>query len=860
MTRTLPIGDLSTCDREPIHIPGSIQARGVVLACRQDGWIITHATANADAVFNEPAKGLIGRDASALLGPALTRALHVSNVGGPSDCVIPNRLFGVKIGGRKGAYNIASHSHDGRRIIEIEPAGTAAVGAPLDLVRVMLAHLQQARTLHDLCDATVEQLRQLIGYDRVMIYRFLHDDSGQVIAEAKSSDIEPLLNLRYPASDIPSQARELYKRNWVRLIDDVASLTVPIVAAADEQQRPLDLSYADLRSVSPIHIEYLKNMGVAASMSISIIVGGQLWGLIACHHRRSRVVPANLRAAAELIGQVFSLQIQTVEGIEAYVTMRAARALLDRVVAEFPVQGDLVNNLSARLDQLAAFIPCDGVGLWMDGVWKGSGVTPSVTEVKALARAIQGQREAGIFATHDLATTFDAASVWKCGIRGLLAVPLSRTSGNWLLFFRREVSQAVEWAGNPDKAVTGDMASGRLSPRKSFEAWKVEVRGQSLPWTSRERLIGDTLRIYLLDIIVRFSEVIMEERRQAEQRQRLATNELNHRVRGTLELIQSLIVEGYSDHERVQSFVRTLEGRLKAIALAHDTISVSPVADVRGLIEGAVSVQSAHHARVVIDGPDIKVDAKAYNAMALVVHELVTISATSGALSIGSGTLTVEWFLDPMGRLVLVWDEEGGRTGSKPASDGLGQIIIRRNIPHALGGEADLRFEPSGVKASFIIPARYLAAPAKLASEAPEPRLHIAPPDHPLEGFSILILEDQMATALELERLLRERGAAVVTVLGTPLQALELIAADPPDVAVLDIDLGDTSSIEVANELARQSIPFIFAGNEADARLIPPHHREVSIASKPYSADALADMLKEALLPHLIRAVLGRLV
>ncbi len=215
-----------------------------------------------------------------------------------------------------------------------------------------------------------------------MVYRFLGDGSGQVIAESREASLEPLLNFRYPASDVPQQARELYKKNWVRVITDVASEPVPILALEDGG-RALDLSYADLRSVSPIHIEYLKNMGVGASMSISIIAGGELWGLIACHAKESKPVSANLRAAAELLGQVVSLQIQTVEGIEAYVTMRSARAGLDRLVAEFPVGGDLVTNLASRLEEFAMFLPCDGVGLWLDSVYRGHGEAPEAEEAAA---------------------------------------------------------------------------------------------------------------------------------------------------------------------------------------------------------------------------------------------------------------------------------------------------------------------------------------------------------------------------------------------------------------------------------------------------------------------------------------------
>ncbi len=856
--RRSPGLDISNCDREPIHIPGSIQSHGVLFACDQNSWRITHVSSNCKTMFVKAARELIGTSLKTLLGGPLANELEAGLEGSIVLPAVPVRLFGARLKGLKGTFNITLHEFDGRRIVEVEPAESAKQPAPLDLVRVVLARLQQARSLNDLCQSTSEQLRDLIGYDRVMIYRFLQDGSGQVIAEACPDDMSSLLNLRYPASDIPAQARDLYKRSWVRLISDVGSAAVPILAEEQASDHALDLSYAGLRSVSPVHIEYLKNMGVGASMSISIIVGGELWGLIACHHRKARMVASHLRAAAELVGQVFSLQIQTVEGIEAYVTMRAARALLDRIVSEFPIEGDLVDNLSARLEQLAAFMPCDGVGLWLDGVWRGTGTTPTAHEAGLLARFIHMQHDRGIFATHQLGSEFVLADTWACGIKGVLAVPLSHTNGDWLFFFRGEVTQAIEWGGDPSKPVVGEPSSGRLSPRKSFEAWREEVRGQSLPWTSRERLIGDTLRIYLLDIIVRFSEVIMEERRQAEQRQRLMTSELNHRVKGTLELIHSLLLHGYDEDGHVKSFVRTLEGRIKAIALAHDSISLSSGSDVRSLIEGAVAPRGGSHGQIDIRGPDVRLDAKAYTVLALVVHEMATNAFATGALSQSAGRLTVSWQIDAKGQLVIAWEETGGAPPRRGVKDEFGLVIIKRNIPHALGGEAAISFEPHGISASFAIPSRYvLQAPQVPVSR--DSKLHLPPPALPLEGYAILILDDQMTAALDLERMLRDRGAVEIVIAGTPAKALDVIASQTPDVAILDLDLGDATSLTIADELARLGLPFIFAGSEVDSSFITPQHRDVPVATKPYSGEQVAELLKDVLLPHLIRAVLTKL-
>lgn len=852
--------ELTNCDREPIHIPGSIQSHGALFACGTGDWRITHVSENAAALLQTKQTALLGTLLTTHFGPKFADGLTPAAPGTAESPAIPARAFGIRLKNLKGTFNATLHQHDDRRILELEPIESTTSVSPMDMVRVMLSQLQRARTLNDLCSETVGQIKELIGFDRVMIYRFLPDGTGQVIAEAREPDQSPLLNLRYPASDIPAQARELYKRNWVRLISDVGAKPVPILTTPEAARRPLDLSFADLRSVSPIHVEYLRNMGVGASMSISIIVGGDLWGLIACHNRTAAKVATNVRSAAELLGQVFSLQIQTVEGIEAYVTMRAARALLDRIVSEFPVDGDLLSNLSARLDQLAAFIPCDGVGIFLERSWTSVGIAPSANEAQQLAAFVDRQNPTGIWATEQLGESFRLAKDWQCGIRGMLAVPLSRGNGDWLLFFRGEFATSIEWGGDPNKPVEPSDSTGRISPRKSFEAWKQEVRGQSRPWTSREKLIADTLRIYLLDIIVRFREVILEERRQAQQRQRLMISELNHRVKGTLELIQSLLLHGYDEPTGVQKFVRTLEGRIKAISLAHDVTSVASSSQLRSLVEGAIAMQQASAAHVDIHGPPVRLDAKAHTVLALVLHEMAANSSVAGALASAEATLAITWLVDSAGRLVLVWDEAGLPPGAANKRDALSSIIVNRNIPHALGGEASVEQDDHGVRATFVVPARFLVERA--AGEIVS-RPSIAPPQvarRSLEGYSILIVEDQTPAAIDLERQLQERGAASVSVVGTLQAALDILAENAPDVAVLDIDLGETTSIVAADELARQSIPFIFAGSEFDADLIPHRHQEVHRVSKPYTGDVVAERLRDALLPHLIRAVLTKLV
>ena len=842
--------DLTECDREPIHIPGLVQSHGWLFVCQADTWTITHVSDNAVGVFGTSRENLIGRDIADILGHKTCARLDEALARSRTLNVIVGRTFGVSPRGLVGRFDAAVHVHDGHRYVEIEQACEGDATPPLDLVQAILARLRDAQTLNELCTETARQVLDLIGFDRTMIYRFLEDGSGQVIAESKVHDLSPLLHLRYPASDIPRQARALYVKNWVRLIADVDAPTYRIADAA----APVDLSYVGLRGVSPVHLEYLRNMDVRASMSISIVVGGELWGLIACHNREPKIVPSNVRAAAELLGQVFSLQIQTVEGIEAYVTMRAARALLDRVIAEFPADGEIINSLSERFSQFVAFLPCDGLGAWVDGAWRGAGDFPAQTEIPGLLAFIFQNSQGGVFSTHRLHEDYPPSRYWPEGICGVLAVPLSHSERNYLLFFRREVLQVLEWAGDPSKVVDAKNA-GRLSPRHSFAVWKEEVRGQSIPWSSRQRIVADAIRVYMLDIVIRFREVLLEERRRSEQEIRLAAKALNQRVKGTLELIQSLVARGYEESANLLTFVTALERRIKAIALAHGATASSIGAGARALIEAALTTNEAPLRQVDLIGPEIMLEPKAYSVLALVVHELVSNTLRHGALSVPGGRLIVTILVDVDGQFVLLWDENCRGSLDRPGPERLGAALIRNKVPFELGGMSDLLIDAGGARARIVIPAKFIARQSQAAEIEPTSRKTVA---GTLNSFSLLVVDDNMLSALETERILVQQGATV-ELASTSNAALASLARVLPDVVVLDADLGDESSIPVAEELSTLGVPFVFLASDSDRHLVETSFAEAVIVGKPIVPNDLVHAIRDAVMPNLIRAVLSNL-
>ena len=843
-----PAADLTTCDREPIHIPGFIQPHGVLFACGTANWRITHASANVAMYFGRDADELIGKQLDVLIGSAAVREL--SDAGAHGDtAALPIRRFGLEIGEARFRADVTLHVHAGRRIVEIEPRSTGDQSASLDLVRAMISRIRKADSVEDLWRRATRQLRMLIGYDRVMIYRFAHDGAGEVVAEEKRPDLESFKNLNYPASDIPKQARELYKKNVIRLIGDVGAVTTPVLPAVDGSGQLLDMSFALLRAVSPVHIEYLKNMGVGASMSLSIIVGGELWGLMACHNDTAKVVPANVRVAAELFGQFFSVQLEALERETAFTVMQTARRRLDSLVAAFPSVGSLAETLAEKLVELRQILPCDGVGISIDGVWHGLGLTPPVTAIPTLCRFLDSLGERGVFATQELGARLEPADAYKADVSGVLAIPLAASGGNSLIYFRREKQHTVAWAGDPNKPVVVGALGDRLTPRMSFAAWKQDVAGQSLPWSKADLATGEALRMSLLEVVLQLREVLAEERRRNDERQTLLIAELNHRVKNILALISALVKRGQAPDDTLASYVVGLEGRIKALAASHDLIAKSSVADLRGLIENELAPYVTNPGQIALHGPAVTLEAYAFPIVALMLHEMTTNAVKYGALSVPHGRLSLEWQFEPSGKLIFNWLESGGPAVQVPSREGFGTVLIKRNIPYELGGEATVRYELSGVRARFVIPAKYLGlAKGSAAAEKPIPAKSMAAVGS-ITGLKVLLVEDQMLIAFDAQAMLEDAGASQVETFADAASALHFLQTTRPDMAVLDVNLASGTSYPTAEQLLELGLPFIFATGYGEDAVISPRFRDVHVVRKPYTAASLLDGVMKALSP-----------
>lgn len=831
--------DLSQCEREPVHIPGAVQPFGCLVAFTLPTWSIAHVSLNAAQLFGlDPAESLIG-GAIETVFPAqlihdLRNTFQAAMISGFAE-----RLASVAVGPEQAAHDILIHAAGQLAIAEIIPcAGADTIRAdPTTLVKTIVDRLRRTTNFQSFLTSAARQIRAVTGYDRVMIYKFLEDDSGQVVAEALRGGLPPFLHLRYPASDIPAQARALFKRQWLRMIPDVDYAPVPIVPALTTKKLPLDLSLSTLRSASPIHIQYLKNMGSAATLTVSILDGDRLWGLIACHHETPRRISALTGAAVELLAQVFSTQIEAKQQCDELAFVAKAREAHDQLMAAMRPEETIFQNLTSFGSLLQAMIPCDGVATWTDGRFEGGGVTPPADAIEELIRFLNLKPADRIFATHDLARHLPDAARYVGEASGLVAIPFSRAPRDYLLLFRREVIQTVQWGGDPNKAVASDGSGAPIGPRSSFAAWKQTVSGTSLPWRPSEIASAETLRVSLLDIMLRRANLIDRERRVAQESQLLLVAELNHRVKNVLAVIRSLVRQSVQGATSLEVFTSDLQSRIHALSVAHDQLTQShwKAAPLQTLIEAeAKAWTEPGDVRLTLSGPPVMIDARAYQTLALVFHEMITNAAKYGALSVKEGRLSIDWRLEKTGDLVLAWLEANGPKVSMPKRRGFGSIVVEQSIPFELQGEASIEHRPQGVRARFMIPYEFV----QKGHVAPTVREVQTSARADLRGKNLLLVEDSMMIALDAQAMLQNCGAEV-ELAATTSDARRAIKLNSFDAAILDVNLYTETSFLIAEDLQDRCIPFVFATGYGETVSVPDRFKDVHVISKPYAEDAL---------------------
>ncbi|GAB2691600.1 ATP-binding protein [Mucilaginibacter koreensis] len=490
--------DLTNCDREPIHIPGNIQAHGF-LAATDYKHMITYVSENVQQYLNVTPAQLLGKPASTLAQfiqhqndpEFITHLLQLGKHAQSFENINP---YQVTIDSK--TYNLILNTTDDGYLLEFEPS---ASDLSFDLQRTIgrsVSEMLSGKYLQELLENAAHQVKRIIRYDRVMIYKFLDDGHGHVIAEAANPELEPFLGLHYPATDIPKQARQLYIANLTRIITDVNAEPSPIVTLNidDAEPKPLNLTNSALRAVSPIHIQYLKNMGVASSFSISLLYRDQLWGLIACHNYSPRFIDFKAREAAKLVGQIISSALEFKQDEENVELSEQFNQVYTSLSANLRKGGDIKDALTKQKPSVLDAVQVTGAAVIFENSISLLGVTPSEEQTKELAAWLKTQLVDKIFYTHHLPALFPQAKTYSTVASGLLACLLSSEMGEMILWFKPEQLATVDWAGDPNKpAEPGEDGVMQLSPRRSFDVWTETVRYTSSRWSNAE--IASVLRL-----------------------------------------------------------------------------------------------------------------------------------------------------------------------------------------------------------------------------------------------------------------------------------------------------------------------------------------------------------------------------
>lgn len=560
--------DLTNCDREPIHIPGSIQPHATVLVLEEPSLKILQTSANCAETLGLEAANLLGRELADLLAEKDLR--FVQGILNKQIEASPHYLPPMAVGSLGHVFEAVVHRHQGVILLELErwsDQDTMLHEEVYVSLKHTLNHLQGTRSVVEFCQLAAEHVRSFTGFDRIMVYRFADDASGHVIAESKRDDLESYLGLHYPASDIPKQARVLFVKSQLRLNPDVRYRPVALEPTLrPDTQQPLDMSYCVTRSMSPIHAEYLQNMGVAASMSISIVVGEELWGLFACHHYSPRYVAHNTRMACEFLAHMLSLQVGNKESEEQHEYRLALTHEHRKLADAMAMQAEFHHTLNHSPGHAYMGMDAGGSALILNDEVYLRGHTPDEKSVQTLAYQLAENIEPAVWATDHLGRHFPGWEELAGVASGVLAARLSRNSPAFVFWFRPEESQTMNWAGDPAKPVETGPLGDRLTPRKSFDLWQQEVRGTSKPWLACEVEAARMLRQTILETEVRRAEHLVRLNAELDERNRqldsfayVASHDLKEPLRG-ISNYSNFLLEDFADSldEQGKVYLRTM--------------------------------------------------------------------------------------------------------------------------------------------------------------------------------------------------------------------------------------------------------------------------------------------------------------
>jgi chemotaxis family two-component system sensor kinase Cph1 len=644
--------NITNLKEAPIHLSSEIQPYGILLVLDESNLKILQVSGNTFNVFGFSPENMVEKKLENLIDSYQLEKIQAGLAERNLDFINPTKIWIKKRGDEYNVFDAVFHRNsEGFLILELEPA-TSQENIPFlsfyHLARASINRLENTKNLKEFCQIIVQEVRKVTGFDRVMLYKFDDDGHGSVIAEEKIAELESYLGLHYPESDIPKPARKLFISNSIRLIPDANVEPVKIFPVNNPiTNRPVDLTNSILRSPAPCHIEYLHNMGVGASLTISLIKDQKLWGLIACHHQTPKYISYELRKACEFLGRVIFSEISAREETEDY-DYRMSLTYIQTLLVEYMSQEDnFIDGLVKNQPNLLDLTSATGAAVCFGGNYTLIGETPKEEELNFLLEWLKNNIQEEIFYTDSLPSIYPDAISFKNVASGLLAIPISQR--NYVLWFRPEVIQTVNWGGDPNKAFEVNQSQGnlRLCPRKSFELWKETVRLTSLPWKYVEIKAALELRKAIVNIVLR----------QADELAQLASD----LERSNAELKKFAYVASHDLQEplnQVANYVQLLEMRYEA-ALDEDAkefinFAVEGVSLMQTLIDDVLAYSKVDTQAIAFQPTEVEkaLEKALSNLRKRISESSATLTHDPLPIVMADGTQLMQLFLNLLGNAI----------------------------------------------------------------------------------------------------------------------------------------------------------------------------------------------------------------
>ena len=565
---------LQHCAEEKIHIPGKIQPHGFLIAADKKTYKIKYASMNLESFVGVSHEDSMGKHIKDIIGQ--------ENVGRLNDYIRdyglqPLKSMIININGD--CYDLVAHHSDQHLILECESCNEEESYLSYDSFYDELRNFAVALRQHDNTDKLyqliVDKIRQITGFDRVKLYKFDEEWNGAVIAEDRADFMPTYKGLNFPATDIPAQARKLYETNYLRLIADINYEPVDIYPQASEgSEKPLDMSLCALRSVSPIHIQYLDNINVSASMSVSILQNDKLWGLIACHHSKPKFVPYRVRIFSEIIGHIFSAQLSSLQIVKKRELAEKKKILIEKLSARLNKDTHLKDVFSGNHKVALEALGADGLAIKSGKTIERYGDTPSEQQVDKLMEWCQDKIVDNFYYTDSALHKLKGETGLSDLSGGFLALPIDTSSDDMVIWFRTAKEQKVDWAGDPEKPVEKTKAGYRLTPRSSFKLWQTTTKGKSVPWSEED-----------IEAAKSVSSLILENDKLRSEQASLAKSEflanMSHELRTPMNVVVGIIDILNKDKElgeKQKELIASLDTSASSLmTLINDLLDISKI-------------------------------------------------------------------------------------------------------------------------------------------------------------------------------------------------------------------------------------------------------------------------------------------